>query len=342
MFEMNREIQKYKTSLENIRPKSKEPKTIDLDRNCDYACSLGSLKFDIPCHTVGDVENIFPQSCCVNETEKKEIESKADKMENEMEKRVEEHRIEDQINLMKEPLPSFPIPSQYLIDESYSTNGVDINEPIASSVLPSYIHGQQAHSSTHTLQKPMSPIQSSEEFQFIINPTIMVNIQDTIRPNVSPEFDYGQAKFRTNPIEFHRQSKIAVNQHMSISIKKLSNDEKSTKDSFLIDSEGNCTITDLFNQKTQDNFLLLQKYFLRWIHFNTIEKLKRRNPAQTRLQKMEAFLHNITTERKRALNKLRRPGNLLVPHHSDDYRRMALPEPHIESPRLLVKSYNNK
>lgn len=343
MFQFNREIKKYKKSLENIRPKTHEFNT---DTTCCYSArSEKDLKFNIPCNAVSDDdEPIRPQSCAINEVEYLQEEEGE-----------EEEEVDEYYDIkMTRSLSPFPIPSQYLIDESYTMNGIDVDNSIQKQLiqkdpqLVSPLSSTQMENRTVISPQPISQEirQTHEDFEFIIKPTIMVNIQDTIQPNLPHQSDFERTGTDAKPTSFIRESKIAVNQHMSIFIKKLSTgivDQKSTYDSFMKEStEGEDIIRDVFNKESHDDFLLLQKYFLRWVHFNTIEKLKRRNPAQTRLQKMESFLQNITLERKRALNKLRKPGNLLAPSHSDEYRRMNLHDPCAESPRLLIRTYNNK
>lgn len=358
---MNREIQKYKKSLENIRPKSDDHKHFDsrmsdekngidergenhysLDCCSLNCCSLDCLKFDIPSHIVGDAKNSSLLNCLRKEEKIcYEIEKSEEDRSNEIDYR------DNQIQRTSSPLP---IPSEYLIDETYTTDGISIDDSndifTQNSDREQQINRESIIvspcSSTHTVIKPMPQIHRSEEFQFIINPTIMVNIQDASRSNHSSDFDSGQEYDQTKPSGIPRETKIAVNQQMSIFIKKLSNDGPYLKDSYISDAYGNYTNDEFFNQKPQDDFLCIQKYFLRWIHYNTIEKLKRRNPTQTRLQKMEAFLQNIAKERKRALNKFRRPGNMLSIHRSDDFKQTTLHSQRLESPRLLTRTYNNK
>lgn len=381
VFAMNREIQKFKKSLENIRPKTAELK---LNGSCMSVHSDDDLKCCFPWRTVSndyvDVgEQIRPQSCTLNGVEITENGLKVEENESEEERDEEneekdgnkdeesgeedeeerksaeiDENVEFNDNQPIRSLSPFAIPSQYLIDESYTTNGIDVDNLVEKQLIQREPETLSPCSSTQTeLHTTISPKpisheirQLHEDFEFIIKPMIMVNIQDTIQSNLSQQFDSDGSECQAKPTSFVRESKIAVNQHMSIHIKKLSTgivDKKSTYDSYMNEStEGNDIIRDVINKKSQDDFLILQKYFLRWVHFNTIEKLRRRNPAQTRLQKMEAFLQNITMERKRALNKLRRPGNLLAPGRGDEYRRMTLHDPCAESPRLLIRTYNNK
>lgn len=346
MFQINREIEKYRKSLENIRPRTSP------SRNACYSPRPERyLQFNPPVITAvdddddddNDDEKLSQQSCTINEVKTmKNIQSDGVDYEQEF------HDNHNQVSRSLSS-PSFVIPSECLIDESDAMDGIDVDNilPQEEQTYQSDFECESPCSSTQselgTVMKPQQAMQeihkSHEDVEFIIKPTIMVDIQDTIRTNVSNKFDCSNSEFVAN-------RKIAVSQHMSIRIKKQTNEivnENNTTDPYMNQStEGYEIIREVFERKSRDNFLLLQKYFLRWIHFNTIEKLKRRNPAQTRLQKMEAFLQNITLERKRALNKLGKPGNSLAPCHNDEYKRMTLHDPNIQSPRLLIRTYNNK
>ncbi|XP_031622944.1 uncharacterized protein LOC116340532 [Contarinia nasturtii] len=348
MFELNREISKYKQKLTKIRPKSNDFHTQNAAKKCYSARSDGYLKIAIPCGRGDDG----------NDEVNARIENGDDDLNSQESCPVEnkQHLVEDDNELYDDnqetrSLSPLLIPSQCLLDESDSMNGIDVDLTSDQQPIPSDFESTSPCSSHTELKTVIRPQQitckSHDDFEFIVKPMIMVNIQDTIRSNIPNEFGgESNSKSQAKPFNFIRESKIDVNQHMSILIKKLSSeivDQKSRYDSYMDESTvGNHIIKEVFDKKTQDNFLVLQKYFLRWIHFNTIEKLKRRNPTQTRLQKMEAFLQNITLERKRALNKLRRPGNMLAPCHNAEYRRMTLHDPNMESPRLLIRTYNNK
>lgn len=333
MFALNREIEKYRKSLENIRPKSSEPKKAAIAKVCQSARSDRNLKINMPTYVVSDDGSLSPSNSMTNcLDEKKDEEIKNDVR--------DERKEQDEINQIQIPrvLDAITIPSECLIDESYAINGIDVN----------CSQGSQVENEFRTKLKPMPQFQQpNENFELIITPTVMVNIKDTFRSNLPHDFDRSKQDFPLKPTEYHRESRIAVNQHMSILIKKLSNeivDTKSAVSSYMNEStEGNQIIKQVFDEKSHDDYILLQRYFLRWIHYNTIEKLKRRNPGQTRLQKMEAFLQNITLERKRALNRLRRPGNLCTKR--DDYydqNKISTQSSYMESPRLLMRTYNNK
>lgn len=338
MFALNREIDKYKKSLENIRPKSSEPKITKIVTECR---SDENLNVDIPKYEIS--ENSDVSSCNVMSNG---LFAKEEICEYNGHEESEEEHV--QVHSDTPSVPS-PIKSGYLIDESYALNGIDVDYTQENSI-ESESETVPPCSSTQTEfrteLKPKVQIEyPNENFELIITPTIMVNIQDTIRSNLTHELDYSRLDFASKKTEYHRESKIAVNLHISNLIKKLSNevvDAKSTINSYRNETtEGNEIIKQVFDKKAQDNYILLQRYFLRWVHYNTIEKLKRRNPAQNRLQKMEAFLQNITLERKRALNKLRRPGHLCVKQFDDHCRNLSQ-NPHMESPRLLIRTYNNK
>lgn len=341
MFALNREIDKYKKSLENIRPKSSEPKITKIVTECRSARSVENLNVDIPKYEIS--ENSDVSSCNVMSNG---LFAKEEICEYNGHEESEEEHV--QVHSDTPSVPS-PIISGYLIDESYALNGIDVDYTQENSI-ESESETVPPCSSTQTEfrteLKPKAQIEyPNENFELIITPTIMVNIQDTIRSNLTHELDYSRLDFASKKTEYHRESKIAVNLHISNLIKKLSNevvDAKSTINSYRNETtEGNEIIKQVFDKKAQDNYILLQRYFLRWVHYNTIEKLKRRNPAQNRLQKMEAFLQNITLERKRALNKLRRPGNLCVKQFDDHCRNLSQ-NYHMESPRLLIRTYNNK
>lgn len=336
-FEMKHTIQKYEKSLEQIRPKPNDRKSVNA---CYSACSISdSSKFDIPCYVTDDdnSEHNAVQYCTINELGTTNCEHQPEEEE-------EEYFDDDEA----ESLSPQVIPSHRLIDESYEMNSINV-ENVRQQQIRRDVENVSSSSSTELEtvfeQQPIKHEvhQSHEDFEFVIKPSISVNIQDSIRSNSVHECDSSESEQQTKQTDFFRESRIAVNQHMSIFIKKLSNeivDQKSTTDLYMDEStEGSNIIREVFDKKSQDNFLLLQKHFLRWVHFNTIEKLKRRNPAHSRLQKMEAFLQNITLERKRALNKIRRPVHVLAINKN---RRMALHDSSMKSPRMLARTFHNK
>lgn len=69
------------------------------------------------------------------------------------------------------------------------------------------------------------------------------------------------------------------------------------------DSEKDAIIQSLLDKNASK--VILQKYFLRWAHFNLVRKLTKRNVDHSRLGKIEVFLRNISTERKKGLRELK-------------------------------------
>lgn len=245
---------------------------------------------------------------------------------------------------------SMPSECATVTDTTHATDAIDINSFMQENHIYPESENISPCSSTQTdlrtvIRKEPQYFHSDDDLEFIIKPTITVNLQDTIRSNLTHPIDCTQHEFHAKSTEFHRESQIAVCQQMSIFIKKPSKEVMTMNnynDSCLNEhTEGSDIINQVFSKKPQDNFILLQRHFLKWVHFTTIEKLKRRNPAHTRLQKMEAFLQNITLERKRAMNKLRRPGNILS-KRDDDTRRVTMHDPNMNAPRLLERTFNNK
>lgn len=136
---------------------------------------------------------------------------------------------------------------------------------------------------------------------------------------------------------------LSLDHHMSIFIRRLDlcesneapqNDGETQNNGI---SEKTSIINALFDRKQRENRSLLQKYFMRWVHFNTIEKLTKRNPDQTRLRKMEIFLQNITLERKKTLQKLKAINRVESTHYTP-----AKPKFTTDSPELLARKFNNK
>lgn len=280
-----------------------------------------------------------------------------DKVENDSQHEMNQRGIEDD-NEATHELPITPksilipisMPSECVTDTTHESDAIDINSFIQENHIYPETESVSPCSSTQTdlrtvIRKEPQYFQSDDDLELIIKPTITVNLQDTIRSNLTHPIDCTHHEFYAKSTEFHRESQIAVCQQMSIFIKKPSKEVMTVNNyndsCFNEHTEGSDIINQVFSKKPQENFILLQRYFLKWVHFTTIEKLKRRNPAQTRLQKMEAFLQNITLERKRAINKLRRPGNILS-KRDDDCRRVTMHDPNMNSPRLLERTFNNK
>lgn len=100
--------------------------------------------------------------------------------------------------------------------------------------------------------------------------------------------------------------------------------------------EQDAIVSDLFTNNAHNEDIrrnILQKFFLRWIHFTTIEKLSKDNIScnQSRIQKIETFLNNIRLEKKK---QLRHDTTRIV----DVKKRIAEPE----NPMALAKKYHQK
>lgn len=196
-----------------------------------------------------------------------------------------------------------------------------------------------------TLQ-PKKNIQH-ERLELVITPTFKFNVQEAPPPNQNS----------VNSTDCNNKRPIvgiengSIDQQLSILIQKInitgySNESKQTINNDKGDEhqsiERKNIIDELFSTDTKTDFIILQKYFLRWVHFTTIEKLMHRSPEQSRLQKMQAFLQNITVHRKKALNKLRQTN--AIDSSRDEHRLDVKMQSkfHPESPRLMLRKYNNK
>lgn len=102
-----------------------------------------------------------------------------------------------------------------------------------------------------------------------------------------------------------------------------------------IPPEQKAIVSDLFAKEIHSENMrrnILQKCFLRWIHFTTIEKLSKDNIAcnQSRIQKIEAFLNNIRLEKRKQL----RNDDRIV----DVKKKVSAPE----NPIVLARKYHHK
>lgn len=102
-----------------------------------------------------------------------------------------------------------------------------------------------------------------------------------------------------------------------------------------IPPEQNAIVSDLFTNDINSDTVrrnTLQHFFLRWIHFTTIEKLAKDNIScnQSRIQKIEAFLNNIRLEKKKQI----RNDSRIV-----DVKKKII-EP--ENPAVLARKYHHK
>ncbi|XP_037037996.1 calponin homology domain-containing protein DDB_G0272472 [Bradysia coprophila] len=118
---------------------------------------------------------------------------------------------------------------------------------------------------------------------------------------------------KMHSIEDNCDDKLLIDQNPFI-IRRLevANQSKSTVNEPNVDTdnyvppEQNAIVSDLFTNDIQTDMKrqkILQKYFLKWIHFTTIERLSKENIScnQSRIQKIEAFLNNIRLEKKKQL-----------------------------------------
>lgn len=108
-----------------------------------------------------------------------------------------------------------------------------------------------------------------------------------------------------------------------------------TNNEFRIPPEQNAIVLDLFTKDIQNENMhrnTLQKYFLRWIHFTTIEKIAKENIScnQSRIQKIETFLNNIRLEKKKQIRKDSRIVDV----------KKKIVEP--ENPVVLARKYHHK
>lgn len=358
MHELNHEIDKFKKSLENIRPKGVESKCNEIVKPTYLIHSFDDFKFDHLSNHINDDGIDAADNCIIASprciaSEMNESEDETVKLNSCCElilmNEPESNKIEagnEQENICKTLVP-ISISSECLPDESPTTNEFNMHsfmsEPYEFSESETLSQNQ-----LQTMIRQQPQIQhTNDDFEFIIKPSILVNIQDTLRSNCPNDNDNEHRGKRSKPTEFQCESKIEVNQQMSIFIKKLTNETERQHQNMYLGMEqveGNQIINQMLERKLpndQTDFILLQKCFLQWVHFTTIEKLKRRNPAQSRLQKMEAFLQNIQLERKRALNKLRRPGNTTMLKRDSNYKTVSFLESNME-PRLQIRTFTNK
>lgn len=103
-----------------------------------------------------------------------------------------------------------------------------------------------------------------------------------------------------------------------------------------IPPEQKAIVSDLFVNDTSTADIMrkniLQTFFLKWIHFTTIERLSKENIScnQSRIQKIEAFLNNIRLEKKKQIrtNEAR----------AVDVKKKGEPE----NPIVLARKYHHK
>lgn len=315
MLELNREIDKFKEELENIRPKTTD--IVETNRTFSsgkLTKNEKKVKLVIPntysrCAT-SDLAEIGHDSGI--ESELKDYSTF---------EVTESKKFKDFLDVESNPK-------------------IIVSDDETDHTMPKVTIPKETKQKTevHLLQPNRKT--NIENLELVITPSFSFDIQET-RSNISIE---------SSCEDTARESKISLDQHMSILIRNLhfgnNNDHPGAiivNESFVNNSpldvnkstERENIIDDLFRRPNGNNFIILQKYFLRWVHFTTIERLIRRNPDQTRLQKMQMFLQNITVERKKSLAKLR-----LNTIKNNEPKKVY---PHqVESPRLLMRKYNTK
>ncbi len=102
-----------------------------------------------------------------------------------------------------------------------------------------------------------------------------------------------------------------------------------------IQPEQNAIVSDLFTNNIHNDAMrqnTLQKFFLKWIHFTTIEKLSKENIScnQSRIQKIETFLNNVRLEKKKQIRNDVRIVEV----------KKKISEP--ENPVVLARKYHHK
>lgn len=108
------------------------------------------------------------------------------------------------------------------------------------------------------------------------------------------------------------------------------------------DDERNAIICEIFCEKKRANFVLLQKYFLKWFHYSTIEKLSKEGVIsvdQTRLQKIQKFLQNITIERKMCAQRAKIKAKS---KNDEKIEAAAKRRDGVEDVVTLTRKYNSK
>lgn len=318
MQDLNREIEKFKQNLENIRPKTIDSNGFKADHHQNWIPERKNInkkvKIVMPLNidkdrndTEGEFDNddcLAPQSAEANETARKCV-----------------------------------------LD---STPGIIICEPVMKSDEFNFDKGFSYQQNIEHETKPKTEMN-------LLQPNNNRKICDNVEVVITPSFSFDIQETRSNiSIESScedtsKESRISLDQHMSILIRNLHLgsvvDQKGSiivNDTFASNPLGRSTEKDniiigLFHSQHENDFIILQKYFLRWVHYTTIERLIRRNPEQSRLQKMQMFLQNITTERKKTLAKLRTTMNA---KNNCETRKKC--QHQMESPRLMMRKYNNK
>lgn len=317
MQDLNREIEKFKQNLENIRPKSTDfrngikaehltwtPEGNNINRKVKIVMPLNMDDDRNGFEGNSDKDDYLPRSTEQNDTfQELVLDSTPEIIISEAEKRSDEFNFDKGF--------------------SYEQNAE---------------HETKPKTEMHLLQ-PNNNRKICENVELVITPSFSFDIQET-RSNISIE---------SSCEDTSRDSRISLDQHMSIFIRNLHlGSDVDQKGSIIVNetiasnplgrsTEKDSIINGLFQSHNGNDFIILQKYFLRWVHYTTIERLIRRNPEQSRLQKMQIFLQNITTERKKSLAKLRTTMNF-----KNNYETRKSCQHQMESPRIMMRKYNNK
>lgn len=118
-------------------------------------------------------------------------------------------------------------------------------------------------------------------------------------------------------------------------------DENGMDDEEIANAEKNAIICELFCERNRSNFRLLQKYFLKWFHFNTMEKLSKQPSSgvdQTRLKKIQKFLQTISTERKVYAHR----AKTKAAQNEDKSEAAAKRRDAADDPVILARKYKSK
>lgn len=315
MQELNREIEKFKQNLENIRPKTSDLNGIKTEHltSIPYGKNINKK-----------VKIVMPLNI---DEDRNESEGRSDNDDSLVPRSTEQNETfrEHLLNSTTEIIISEPEKKcdEFNFDKRFEQNTE---------------HETKPKREMHLLQ-PNNNRKICDNVELVITPSFSIDIQET-RSNISIE---------SNCEDTSRESRISLDQHMSILIRNLHlGSDVDQKGSIIVNetfesnplrtsTEKDNIINGLFQSQNGNDFIILQKYFLRWVHYTTIERLIRRNPEQSRLQKMQMFLQNITTERKKSLAKLRKTMNV-----KNNYETRKNCQHQMESPRLMMRKYNNK
>lgn len=318
MQDLNREIEKFKQNLENIRPKTTDLNGINVDHLTwiPERKNLNNRKVKI----------VMPLNIDVD---RNDFEGKSDNDD------CLPPRSTEQNETFQEHL--LDCTAEIIISEP-KTKSDEFNFDKGFSCEQNFEHETKPKTEMHLLQ-PNNNRKICDNVELVITPSFSFDIQET-RSNISIE---------SSCEDTSRESRISLDQHMSILIRNLHlGSDVDQKGSIIVNesfasnplersTEKDNIINGLFQSQAGNDFIILQKYFLRWVHYTTIERLIRRNPEQSRLQKMQMFLQNITTERKKSLAKLRTTMNV-----KNNYETRKNCHHQMESPRLMLRKYNNK